>query len=107
MRSSFALAATAAIAIATPAVAAETHVVTMAGSVYHPASLTARVGDTIQFVNDDGTDHDVFVPTAGHAIDLGSQGPDEQRELTVLKPGKFEVECVFHEHMILTVEVMP
>ena len=105
MRSSLVLAAV--IAIASPAVAAETHVVTMAGSVYHPASLTARVGDTIRFVNDDGADHDVLVPTLGHAVDLGSQKPDEERQMTVLKPGTFGVECVLHEHMILTVEVTP
>ena len=87
--------------------AAETHVVTMAASVFHPQTLTARVGDTIRFVNDDGTDHGVFVPTVGHAVDLGTQKPEEERELTLLKPGSFDVECTFHEHMILEVEVAP
>lgn len=87
--------------------AAETHVVTMAASVYHPATLTARVGDTIRFVNDDGTDHGVFVPTVDHAIDLGTQKPEEERELTLRKAGTFDVECTFHEHMILKVEVVP
>lgn len=95
------------VQISALAQAAETHVVTMAASVYHPASLTARVGDTIRFVNDDGTDHGVFVPTVGHAIDLGTQKPEEERELTLLKPGNFDVECTFHEHMILKVEVAP
>jgi plastocyanin len=102
-----ALAAVLTAAIAAPALAAETHVVTMAGSVYHPPTLTVRVGDTIQFVNDDGTDHIVFVATVGHAIDLGTQKPEEERELTLLKAGTFEVECANHEHMILKVEVTP
>lgn len=105
MRNSLAFAAVAIAATAAPAFAAETHVVTMSGSVYHPQSLTAQVGDTIRFVNDDGTDHGVFVPTVGHAIDLGTQAPEEERELTLLKPGNFDVECTFHEHMILEVEV--
>ena len=94
-------------ATAAPALAAETHVVTMAGSFYHPPALTVRVGDTIQFVNDDGTDHIVFVATVGHAIDLGTQKPKEERQLTLLKAGNFEVECANHEHMILKVEVTP
>lgn len=87
--------------------AAETHVVTMAAAVFHPPTLSARVGDIIQFVNDDGTDHGVFVPTVGHAIDLGTLKPEEQRELTLLKAGNFDVECTFHEHMTLKVEVTP
>ena len=102
-----ALAAFLVLQIPAAAFAAETHVVTMAASVFHPPTLAARVGDTIRFVNDDGTDHGVFVPTVGHAVDLGTQKPEEERELTLLKAGSFDVECTFHEHMILEVEVTP
>lgn len=87
--------------------AAETHTVTMAGMAYSPASLTAQVGDTIRFVNDDAADHVVFVPTAGHAVDLGAQEPGTEKTLALMKPGTFEVECVNHDHMLLTVEVEP
>jgi plastocyanin len=87
--------------------AAEIHTVTMAGMTYAPASLAARVGDTIRFVNDDGADHVVFVPTAGHAVDLGAQEPGTEKTLPLMKPGTFEVECVNHDHMLLTVEVEP
>ena len=88
-------------------IAAEMHSVTMAGMAYSPAKLTARVGDTIRFVNDDTADHVVFVPTAGHAVDLGAQEPGTEKTLTLMTPGAFEVECVNHDHMLLTVEVEP
>lgn len=87
--------------------AGETHVVAMLGSDYSPARLTVRVGDTIRFVNDDVIDHTVFVATIDHAVDLGGQKAEETRELTLHQPGLFEVECVFHDHMLLTVEVLP
>jgi plastocyanin len=102
-----ALAAVLTVQIPALALAAEKHVVTMAASVYHPPTLTARVGDTLRFVNDDGTEHGVFVPTVGYATDLGTQKSKEARELILLKPGSFEVECTFHEHMLLKVEVTP
>jgi plastocyanin len=88
-------------------IAAEIHTVTMSGLAYAPAKLTARVGDTIHFVNDDTATHVVFAPTAGHAIDLGAQEPGTEKTLPLMKPGTFEVECVNHDHMLLTVEVKP
>lgn len=92
------------IALAGPA-AAEEYVVTMAGANYSPSSINASIGDTIRFVNDDDTDHNVFVPTASHALDLGKQEPGGEIELVLRTPGSFEVECVFHGHMLLQVEV--
>ncbi len=77
----------------------------MAGSAYNPATLSAAVGDTIRFVNDDQTDHNVFVPTAGHAVDAGKQEPGQDLVLALGKPGEFKVECVFHSGMELMVEV--
>src|SRR5687768_421257 len=61
--------------------AAEMHTITMAGMTYTPATITVRVGDNIRFINDDTVDHVVFVPTVGHAIDLGGQKPDEARDM--------------------------
>ena len=87
--------------------AAETHTVTMAGMAYAPAMITARVGDSIRFVNDDTADHVVFVPMVEHAIDLGGQKPGEARDMRLMKAGKFEIECANHDHMLLTIEVLP
>jgi plastocyanin len=88
----------------TPGLAAE-HVVTMAGQQYTPSELSAQPGDTIRFVNDDDSDHEVFVPTVGFGVDLGKQEPGRESTLSLARPGEFEVECVFHPHMLLTVVV--
>jgi plastocyanin len=79
--------------------------VTMSGMMYHPERVQAAVGDTLRFVNEDQTEHGVFVPTAGHALDLGAQEPGEERVLLLRNAGEFEVECVFHPEMHLDVEV--
>jgi plastocyanin len=92
-------------ALAAGAAGAADHTVTMAGLQYQPPALTARVGDVIRFVNDDGTDHHVFVPTAGFAVDSGPQKPGTTVEMPLAKAGTFEVECVFHPHMLLKVTV--
>lgn len=81
--------------------------VTMAGADYAPASIEARVGDRLVFVNDDVLDHNVFVPTAGHGVDLGKQTSGTTAELPLGSAGAFEVECVIHPDMHLTVQVTP
>lgn len=87
------------------AAGAEEFVVTMSDGLYAPASINASVGDTIRFVNDDGTEHNVFSPTARRAFDLGALEPGAQVGLALRAPGGFDVECVFHAHMNLRVEV--
>jgi plastocyanin len=79
--------------------------VTMAGMAYQPAMISAKLGDVLVLTNDDGTDHNVFVATVGHAVDLGTQKPGETRKLTLAKAGRFEVECVIHPEMKAIVEV--
>jgi len=81
------------------------HVVTMKGAAYSPEMVTAAVGDSVRFVNDDDQNHGVFVPTAGFALDLGKQEPGQEKSYVLGKAGKFTVECVFHSHMMTTVEV--
>jgi hypothetical protein len=49
----------------------------------------------------------VFVPTAAFALDLGKQEQGAETILTLTRPGTFEVECVQHLPMLLTVEVAP
>ena len=94
----------AASAFALPALAAE-HVVTMQGAAYSPDEIRAASGDTIRFVNDDDIPHEVFVPTVGFGVDLGKQEPATEKTLALMRRGTFEVECVFHSDMLLTVTV--
>ena len=96
-----------ALSSAPGAQAAEEHLVAIGDATYTPARIEARVGDSIGFVNRDPVDHEVFVPTVGHAVDLGKQGSGKETGLVLARPGRFEVECVFHPEMLLTVEVVP
>jgi plastocyanin len=96
-----------ALSSAPGAQAAEEHLVAIRDATYTPARIEARVGDSIRFVNRDPVDHEVFVPTVGHAVDLGKQEPGKETGLVLARPGRFEVECVFHPEMLLTVEVVP
>ena len=100
----FIVAAALAAGLAAPAWAAEIKV-GMIGMTYSPASIKAKVGDTIVFENDDMTGHWVFVPTAGYSFDLGAQKEKDIRRYTLKKPGKFEIECVNHSTMKISVEV--
>ena len=94
------------LALPVPSTAANI-LVRMEGADYGPSRIEARVGDRLVFMNDDTMDHDVFVPTAGHGLDLGKQAPGETTAVTLGKAGRFEVECVFHPDMLLTVDVKP
>ncbi|MDX6751714.1 cupredoxin domain-containing protein [Geminicoccaceae bacterium 1502E] len=89
------------------AAAAAEHVVAMKDGAYAPDRVRAKAGDTIRFVNGDTVDHEVFVPTVGFAVDLGKQEPGKEAVLRLGKAGSFEAECVFHQNMLLEVEVAP
>ncbi|MGE0723137.1 MAG: cupredoxin domain-containing protein [Alphaproteobacteria bacterium] len=99
-----ALGLAAALAPGGSAVAAD-HVVSMNSETYSPKLLKAKVGDRLVFDNDDTEDHAVFVPTVGFGVDLGGQKPGEKRSLPLRRAGTFDVECVLHENMKMTVEV--
>jgi plastocyanin len=97
----------AALVLAAGSVHAADIQVSMAGSEYVPVQITAKVGDTLVFNNDDDTNHMVFVPTYGFGVDLGSQKPGEVRKLALKRAGSFEVECVVHREMLTKVTVQP
>src|SRR3546814_17976333 len=68
---------------------------------YSPAMVDAQVGDRILFVNEDVVDHEVFVPTAGHGVDLGKQAPGAKSVLPLRKHGRSEAEGVIHTQLNL------
>lgn len=79
----------------------------MAGMAYAPAIVEAKVGDTLVFVNNDVLAHNVFVPTVGFSTDFGKQDPGKEAHMTLMKPGLFDVECVFHDNMHTRIVVRP
>jgi plastocyanin len=79
--------------------AASEHKMGMMGVAYTPKLLRVKVGDTINFLNDDLIDHWVYVPTFGHQISRANQKPGESFKFVAGKPGTFDVECALHVDM--------
>lgn len=69
------------------------------------ATLQAKVGDTLVFMNNDPYVHNIFSLSDAQSFDLGSFGKGELRKVTLQKEGKIDVECAVHPEMHLTVEV--
>jgi plastocyanin len=102
----FALAAGIALGVAADTARAGNEIkVGMAGTAYAPKTVQARVGDVINFTNDDFENHWVYVPTHGHLISRGTQKPGEDFKLILGKDGRFDVLCALHTSMAMTVAV--
>lgn len=66
--------------------------------------LSAAVGDTLVFVNDDAATHNL-VSRKGVKFDSGAQDPGAVFPLKLDAAGKFTVRCAIHPRMKLKVEV--
>ena len=97
------LAALAAVAAAAPAAAATVRV-TVTKLAFEPAQVSAKVGDTIEWVNADFLAHsatdckkewDLFI------------APNKSVHVTVNKPGEIDYYCRFHPNMVGHISVTP
>lgn len=68
-------------------------------------AVTASVGDTIVFKNDDGVAHNVHSTTNGHRFNLGLQKPGESARLELSDDGTIAIRCAVHPKMKMTVTV--
>ncbi|MDJ0639206.1 MAG: plastocyanin/azurin family copper-binding protein [Paracoccaceae bacterium] len=93
------------LAIATAAYASTEHKIMQAGKKFSERRITISVGDTLNFVNDDGTTHNVHSNSAGHEFDLGAQAPGTESSHVFSKPGKVKVRCAIHPKMKIDVNV--
>ncbi len=75
------------------------------GKKFSEKKVTIAVGDSLKFVNDDGTTHNVHSRTKGHDFDLGAQEPGTEATHTFSKAGKVKVRCAIHPKMKMTVMV--
>ncbi len=68
-------------------------------------SLKVKVGDSVNFKNEDPFFHNIFSLSAPKTFDLGSYPQGQSKKVTFDKPGVVEVECAIHPEMKMTVEV--
>ena len=82
------------------------HEINQAGKKFSERRITVAVGETVKFVNDDGTTHNVHSLSEGNAFDLGAQAPGTVTTHTFTTAGKAKVRCAIHPKMKLDVEVV-
>lgn len=85
---------------------AGSHVVSEKNKVFDTTMLKIKVGDTVQFRNQDTVYHNVFSLSDNATFDLGSYGPGEIRTMNFDKPGKILVECAIHKNENMSIQVM-
>ena len=72
---------------------------------FNPEKLKIKVGDAVNFVNDDNVAHNVYSESATNHFELGMYRKGQARKVVFDKPGTVEVECLIHPGMKMTVEV--
>nr|WP_255428184.1 plastocyanin/azurin family copper-binding protein [Ramlibacter cellulosilyticus] len=82
--------------------AAGTHVVTIEGMVFHPASIEVKPGDQVVWRNKDVVPH---TATAKGVFDSGSIAPGKSWTWKAKGKGRHGYVCVYHPGMIGTVSV--
>lgn len=87
--------------LAAPATA-ETRVVTMKDRQFAPDELKLKVGDTVEWFNNDQDVHQVISgkdlqdPSIGKPLDGGTLLPGQRYAFTFTKPGIYPYMCVIH-----------
>lgn len=92
------------------------HKIDMIDHQYQPRQITAKLGDTLMFINRDKDAHFVFSTTAEYSVDLRSainrpvsnfytHLTGDQVPMPLTKALTFRVECALHAAMLLTVTV--
>ena len=79
-----------------------THTITMEAVSYKPEAVTAKVGDSIVWVNKDPYPH---TATAKDAFDSKEMLPDKSFTFTATAPGEVHYVCTFHPTMKGTIVV--
>src|SRR5215467_611550 len=105
MRSRILAAALLAAVAASPAYADEI-TVGQKDKTFSMSSATLKRGDTLKFINDDTTEHNVLITGPKDELrNSGVQEPGEAATFQFDKPGTYQVECGIHPKMKMKVVV--
>lgn len=85
------------LALATPAMAATKHKISILGMRYRPAELTIKAGDSVRWSNDDDMPHTATDRNGNW--DTGTMGGGRSKTVTFAKPGTYDYFCTFHTNM--------
>jgi len=84
---------------------ADNHTVSQVKKSFSVPVVKAKIGDTIEFRNDDDFAHNVFSLSDSQSFDLGSYKKGEVRSVKLATEGVIEVECAIHPDMKMKIEV--
>jgi plastocyanin len=91
-----------------PALAlAEATVVAQKDKKFSTDRVEVKVGDSVEFRNDDPFFHNVFSLSDAATFDLGSYPQGESKSVSFDTAGTVDVECAIHPSMKMTIEVKP
>ena len=99
------LVAALAAAAAVVCVEAAAHSVSQKGKSFEPATVSLKVGETLNFQNNDDVTHNAFSTSKGNEFNSKVQLPGSASSITFREAGTVEVRCAFHPKMRLTITV--
>jgi plastocyanin len=79
--------------------------VTQKGLQFSVEELSVSKGQTVVFLNDDRTAHNITVSGEGLNLNGGLQQPGAEFKVPFTKPGTYQVSCGIHPKMKLSVTV--
>lgn len=96
--------AIAAIVLAAPA-SAKDYEITQKDKKFSQSALTVKIGDVVNFKNEDAFAHNIFSLSDIKTFDLGSYPKGQSKPVTFDKQGQVEIECAIHPDMKIVVDV--
>lgn len=84
---------------------AQNPIVDQKGKVFIPRILPVLAGTTVDFLNSDDFEHNVFSPD-GETYNLGNWGKGDKRSYTFKRPGVYVQLCKVHPEMVAYVVVL-
>ncbi len=85
--------------------AGEKHVASQKGKAFSTTELHVKVGDTVEFKNDDEVSHNVFSVSKVQPFNTKMQTPGAETSVTFASEGTVEVRCAIHPGMKLIIQV--
>ena len=81
--------------------------VSQKGLKFSTEEIKARKGQTVVFMNDDRTSHNITVTGEGNGVNVngGLQAPGGEFRMPFAKPGTYAISCGIHPKMKMTVIV--
>jgi plastocyanin len=71
---------------------------------FFPDTLTVRAGEAVTFNNDDQVTHDITITRPDGSTDPGvMEKPGDHATITFDKPGEYQVQCLIHPKMKMTI----